>query len=151
MSNNDESYRTLRSVLDRAYNQAAVGKGAMRHGQGQAFEHQPMQTISRLLGSTQGMCYQAVKKIQESQRLAHPAAVEELLGAINYLAGAVIFLEATPTDTAKAAQSDHDPKEVKGSVLEESVLFSNYMAEIRSAKAQGSAAHSPWCTCTYCT
>jgi hypothetical protein len=33
---------------------------------------------------------QAIKKILESQRLPKGAAIHELLGAINYLAGAII-------------------------------------------------------------
>lgn len=88
-----DNYALLSSVLDRAYDQAASGKGSVRHGQGLAFEDQPMFTISRLIGSHVGLIYQAIKKAQESQRLPTDAAVKELLGAINYLAGAVIFLE----------------------------------------------------------
>lgn len=87
------NYDTLRKVLDRAYDQAATGKGAKRHGQDLPFEVQPMQTISRLVGSCDGLRYQAIKKTQESARMDKDAAVRELLGAINYLAGAVIYLE----------------------------------------------------------
>lgn len=52
-----------------------------------------MQTLSRSLGSNVGLLYQAAKKAQESLRLDREHAVFELLGAINYLAGAIIFLE----------------------------------------------------------
>lgn len=88
-----DDYFNLSSVLDRAWRQAAIGKGAVRHGQSLPFEEQPMLSISRLLGSHVGLLYQAIKKAQESQRLPTEVAVKELLGAINYLAGAVIFLE----------------------------------------------------------
>lgn len=88
------NYSALAQVLQRAYEQAALGKGRERHGQGLPFDSQPMQTISRLVGTNRGMLYQAVKKCQESTRLPRDAAVFELLGAINYLAGAVIYLEA---------------------------------------------------------
>lgn len=87
------NYALLYSVLSRAYQQASSGKGNERHGQALPFEQQPMQSISGLLGTHGGLLYQAVKKVQESQRLPHDAAVFELLGAINYLAGAVIYLE----------------------------------------------------------
>ena len=86
-------YGRLKEVLARAFKQAATGKGAARHGQGLPFEQQPMQTISRSLGSNVGLLYQAAKKAQESLRLDREHAVFELLGAINYLAGAIIFLE----------------------------------------------------------
>lgn len=90
----ERSYGALRDVLDRAFAQAANGKGAERHANGLPFEQQPMQTISNSLGTNAGLLFQAAKKAQESQRLQHDAAVRELLGAINYLAGAVIWLES---------------------------------------------------------
>lgn len=87
-------YEALLHVLTRAYQQAAVGKGAERHAVNRPFTEQPMQTISQLLGSDTGLLYQAMKKIQESQRLDRDAAIRELLGAINYIAGAIIFKES---------------------------------------------------------
>lgn len=87
-------YEALESVLNRAFEQAAHGKGKERHACGRPFTEQPMQTISELLGSSIGLQYQAIKKVQESNRLERGAQVRELLGAINYIAGAVIFLEA---------------------------------------------------------
>lgn len=86
-------YASLQDVLDRAWQQAASGKGAERHGQSLPFTEQPMQTISGLLNTQSGMLYQAIKKIQESTRMDRDAAVRELLGAINYVAGAVIWME----------------------------------------------------------
>ena len=96
-------YSALEGVLQRAYDQAATGKGAERHARSRPFEEQPMLVISDLLGTTAGLLYQAMKKIQESQNLPKDRAVVELLGAINYLAGAVVFLEDEgaeyPSDT----------------------------------------------------
>ena len=87
-------YQHLQDVLNRAYSQAESGKGAERHGQDLPFTDQPMQTISRLIGTHHGLLYQAIKKAQESTRLPTvDRQVAELLGAINYLAGAVIYLE----------------------------------------------------------
>lgn len=91
---NTPGYESLANVLQRAYGQAAHGKGAERHAVSRPFTEQPMQSISGLLGTPDGLLYQAMKKIQESKRLDKDAGVRELLGAINYLAGAVIFIEA---------------------------------------------------------
>lgn len=91
----DADYITLRSVLDRAYQQASEGKGKERHAQDLPFDKQPMQSISALVGSDDGLRYQAIKKIQESKRLhSRSHQVAELLGAINYIAGVIIFIEA---------------------------------------------------------
>lgn len=85
-------YESLQSVLDRAYMQAASGKGAQRHATGKAFHEQPMQTIQDLVGS--GFATgQAMKKLQEAARMEPESAVRELLGAINYIAGAIIYIE----------------------------------------------------------
>lgn len=88
------NYQPIQDVLNRAYAQAESGKGAERHGQDLPFTDQPMQTISRLIGSHHGMIYQAIKNAQESTRLPTvDRQVAELLWAVNYLCGAVIFLE----------------------------------------------------------
>lgn len=86
------NYIGLQAVLDRAFEQAAHGKGAERHAQEKPFEEQPMQKLIELYGTGFALG-QAGKKMQEAQRLARDAAVRELLGAINYIAGAVIHLE----------------------------------------------------------
>jgi hypothetical protein len=97
MSTHDEQkaraalYQSLAAVLDLAYEQAASGKGAVRHGSGKPFEEQPMQGISELLDSPDGMAFQAIKKIRESRQLDTEAANRELLGAIVYIAGMVIY------------------------------------------------------------
>ena len=88
----DEDYRSLAGILVDAYNQAQSGKGKERHANGLPFEDQPMQTISGMLDSDKGMAYQACKKIVEATNMQSlPAFEREILGAINYLAGMIIF------------------------------------------------------------
>lgn len=87
-----DNYASLSSVLRRAYDQASSGKGQERHGQDLPFTKQPMQLIQDLCGEGFALG-QAMKKMQESQRLPHDAAIRELLGAINYIAGAIIHKE----------------------------------------------------------
>lgn len=86
-------YERLAGVLQLAYQQAAIGKGAERHANGLHFDEQRMQVISRLLDSPKGMAFQACKKIAEGIELpTHEAQVKELLGSIVYIAGMVIYL-----------------------------------------------------------
>lgn len=86
-------YETLADVLYRAFAQASEGKGKERHaGIGEQFEAQMMQDMAKRFG-VGSLLGQAFKKSEESQRLPHDRAVAELLGAINYLAGAVIAME----------------------------------------------------------
>lgn len=88
-----QKYESLITVFEKSLEQASKGKGFERHSNGLAFEEQPMQTMSGLLGTHCGLLFQAIKKIQESTRLDKDKAIHELLGAINYIAGAIIFLE----------------------------------------------------------
>ena len=98
----DEDYRSLAGVLVDAYHQAQSGKGKERHANGLAFENQPMQTISGMLGSDKGMAYQACKKIVEATNMQSlPAFEREILGAINYLAGMIIFNRASAEQASK--------------------------------------------------
>lgn len=96
-----EDYETLSDVLHRAYSQAAYGKGAERHADGKPFEEQPMQEIAKEhgIGFITG---QARKKTEEAlgmlERDETDAAIKELLGAIVYLAGAVVFIEENRED-----------------------------------------------------
>lgn len=85
-------YETLAGVLVEALHQAQSGKGHERHANGLPFEEQPMASINETLGSIDGYLFQAHKKSMESRVLPHDRAVAELLGAINYLAGAVLHL-----------------------------------------------------------
>lgn len=86
-----EAYKTLEVILKAAYDHAATGKGKERHADGQKFEDQPIVTLEKLYHS--GVLFQAAKKMHESQRLEKEAAIKELLGAINYLAARIIYLE----------------------------------------------------------
>lgn len=88
----EPGYETLADVLQRAYDQAAKGKGKERHARGEPFDEQVMQQGAQRFG-VGSLLFQAFKKSEESQRLQHDRAINELLGAIVYLAGAVIALE----------------------------------------------------------
>ena len=85
-------YSDLFEVLRDALEEAQEGKGAVRHGNGLSFLEQPALTITRAVGLGFPLG-QAMKKIQECQRMETDAAKRELLGAINYLAAAVLFLD----------------------------------------------------------
>ncbi|QMP19194.1 hypothetical protein [Pseudomonas phage Persinger] len=106
---NVKGYEQLTNVLARAFNQAAVGKGAERHANDKPFHEQPMQKIAerRGIGFILG---QADKKSEEAQGMAErgerDAAVRELLGAINYLSGAIIFLERQQSTEPIAANDN---------------------------------------------
>jgi hypothetical protein len=94
---NDKDYQALRTVLDAAYDQAAIGKGRDRHAQDLPFEQQPMQRLLDLYGP--GFAAgQIGKKVQESLRLPTDMAVQELLGAIVYAAGLIVWLRETRAD-----------------------------------------------------
>lgn len=96
MEHSDPDYAALAKVLDAAYEQAAYGKGRERHARGNPFEEQHMQTISRLLQSERGMAFQAIKKLTEGLDLqTHEQRERELLGAINYIAGIVVYWRET--------------------------------------------------------
>lgn len=85
-------YHKLFDVLREALEQAQDGKGAERHGNGLSFTDQPALTITRTVGLGFPLG-QAMKKIQECQRMDTDAAKRELLGAINYLAAAILFID----------------------------------------------------------
>lgn len=88
----NKDYKELSLVLAKAFEQASTGKGKERHAGGQAFQDQPMQSISNLLNSTDGMAFQAIKKIKESAGMdTFERKERELLGAINYIAGIIIY------------------------------------------------------------
>ena len=90
-------YEDLAEVLTAALMQAATGKGSERHGNGLTFSEQPMAEITRAhgLGFPLG---QAEKKGREAAGMVargqFDAARRELLGAINYVAGAVLAINA---------------------------------------------------------
>lgn len=88
-----QGYEALGEVLQAAVDQASKGKGKERHSCGEPFDQQMIVwngMQARNIGFAVG---QAVKKATEAQRLPAGADVAELLGAINYLAAAVITAE----------------------------------------------------------
>jgi hypothetical protein len=90
----EPGYERMVAVFRDAHNQAAHGKGKERHANDLPFEAQRMLSICRLQGSPDGMAYQVIKKVTEGLAMPeHHRKVAELYGAINYLAGIVIFLE----------------------------------------------------------
>ena len=84
-----DGYESLGKVLKAAVDQAAHGKGALRHASGEPFEAQKICRIGRSVGIGFPIG-QALKKAEESVRLGDDGPAE-LLGAINYLAAAVIL------------------------------------------------------------
>ena len=90
--NTVKGYEKLAAVYQDAHDQAAKGKGDERHANGQPFHEQRMQQISGLLRSSDGMAFQAIKKMTEGLQFEDHARREaELLGALNYIAGIVIY------------------------------------------------------------
>lgn len=82
-------YESLAGVLREAYAQAAAGKGRERHANNLPFNEQTIMESTRAhgVGFAAG---QAEKKARESRRMDTDPAVRELLGAIVYLAAAVL-------------------------------------------------------------
>jgi hypothetical protein len=92
----DVKYDRLMNVLMAAYDQGAKGKGKERHSSGLPFENQPLKDIQKLVGV--GFSFgQAIKKLQESQKMLDRGSIEaaktEILGAIVYCAGAHVYIE----------------------------------------------------------
>lgn len=86
-------YESLAAILDEALAQAQSGKGSDRHACGEPFHDQQIVQLGEWMGrSTHFAIGQAAKKAIESTRLDDTAAEFELLGAINYLAAAVLVI-----------------------------------------------------------
>lgn len=83
-------YKILQDTFDKAFLQASKGKGKERHANNEPFDEQPILWIEEKFNSFQ--LGQAVKKIYESQRLPTERAVNELYGAMVYLAARVLYL-----------------------------------------------------------
>lgn len=90
-------YCTLASVFNEACCQAAYGKGKERHNRDcKEFRKQPIMTITRDVGlgfPVGQCCKKAVEAIGLLESKGPDAARNELLGAINYLAAAVIYID----------------------------------------------------------
>ena len=96
MSFSPDAYTPLLEVFDAAFEQAANGKGKERHANDKPFVEQPIMRITEAVGIGFPLG-QAMKKIEESKGMVERgqpvAAVHELLGAIVYIAGAILFLK----------------------------------------------------------
>lgn len=96
-------YRKLRTVLDKAYEQAAYGKGKERHANGKPFDRQPIAEIGRMVGIGYN-AGQAMKKTQEAVGMANrsetDAAIRELYGVIVYAASCVMLLQEDKPERA---------------------------------------------------
>ena len=104
-STDDGPYTSLRRGLDLAFQQAASGKGQERHAKaGEPFERQKICEIARRVGLAFPIG-QAVKKSEESLRVGGEWGIRENLGAINYLAAAVIVME----EAASGPSTSHVP------------------------------------------
>lgn len=124
----DKNYTKLAEVLLAAYKQASEGKGKERHANDLPFEKQPMQTINREQGSIDGFLFQARKKAIEARGLPKGRAQAELLGAINYLAGAVIALDSWAADTLpKEQKPEPEEKEPTKCLAIESAVGKTYI------------------------
>ena len=90
-------YEDLERVLSEAYQQSASGKGHDRHGYGKSFLDQPLFTIQERFGT--GFAFgQAVKKMEEAFNMVEAGgewkkARPDVLGAIIYIAGAIIYMD----------------------------------------------------------
>lgn len=94
MNNVRKGYQGLATVFERSLNQAQNGKGNERHQVGEtSFEQQPICELARLFGTGYNFGQAAKKAHETSQLSTKEAKVNELLGAINYLAAAVLVIE----------------------------------------------------------
>lgn len=102
----DEQYKELVRVLFMAYTQAAHGKGRERHAEDKPFHKQDIVVEAVDIGRAYNIG-QARKKLKEGlTRLEGGAEIEEYLGAINYIAGAVLAVEAEMSENAYKNEKD---------------------------------------------
>lgn len=105
---NHPGYETLAAVLQEAFDQAATGKGAERHANALPFHEQPMQQIARrrglgfLLGQVDKKTEEAQGMLERGERAAWR---REILGAINYLAGALIYTDGL-SESSETKETD---------------------------------------------
>lgn len=139
-----KGYTGLLNILVEALNQAQQGKGAERHNLGGdlPFEKQRMQSISELVGSVDGMSYQACKKITEGVNLPTlDRQVAELLGAINYIAGMIVFLRKRAADATDARAAEYRTAVDNGKAWAKPMNFGGAEeARIRSGKTDAQIA-----------
>ena len=90
-------YERLAAIFRQALRQASTGIGMYRHANGGTFDKQPICEDTRCFGIGAPF-YQAKKKMREAMRLLDMdsgtvSALQEIYGAINYLAAAAIVLQ----------------------------------------------------------
>ena len=88
----EPGYEALHDVLQRAMDRSQRGKGRERHFSGEPFNRQKICEITRRVGLGFPLG-QLEKKLDESERMARDAAVNELLDGIVYIAAAIIVME----------------------------------------------------------
>ena len=89
--NIEKGYEPLAEILQEALDQAQKGKGAICHANGLRFIDQPIMCGGRESGEG-GLTFQSRKKILEAQNCTDDArAIEDMLGAINYVAAQVLL------------------------------------------------------------
>lgn len=112
----EQGYEPLAAVLEAALNQSQHGKGRERHattqGVDRPFTEQPICTIARMVGPGYQLG-QAMKKCHEAMELPGERAEAEALGAIVYIAAAVLVMREQAEAEKRAA----------GQVLDESARW----------------------------
>jgi hypothetical protein len=89
----EENYAELRQILDQAFDFAAKGKGAERHGNGLPWREQPHFHIAKDVGLGFPIG-QALKKLREGNNMDDVGRTRaEWLGAITYIASAIYALD----------------------------------------------------------
>lgn len=84
-------YTNLVAAAHYAISQAIEGKGRDRHADNKSFDRQPLFTITELLGDGSGLAFQAIKKIQEAQRMSPEKAIQEYRGAVVYTLALLLY------------------------------------------------------------
>jgi hypothetical protein len=87
----EKGYEPLANTLIQALNQSQYGKGKQCHANGLPFLQQPIMTRAREVGEG-GLAFQSMKKILEAFHCKDDSrAVEDMLGAIVYVAAQVLL------------------------------------------------------------
>lgn len=92
----DPRYHSLRSSLDLIYDQVAVGKGEIRHGDDEPFEKQQMCTGGRIhgIGFLTGQIEKKSREVHRILALDGPeAALREAISIGGYAAGLILLMK----------------------------------------------------------
>ncbi len=103
MTNSNTITAPLDAIFEACKAQIATGKGAQRHGSSQPITEQPIYKGAEIFGP-EALLFQAWKKTAETVRLqamenGTERALNEIYGAINYLAVAALVIQGRSTDT----------------------------------------------------